>query len=158
MTRLWRVISAAFADEPLSTQGAWLFPGRWHAAGTRVLYCAQTESLARIERFVHLTEETGLDFVLLELALPPRARIEAIEDLDLPMRLAGWDDPESSVARSAGQWWIEHRDALGLSVPSVLSASERDIILRATSPAFAKLKVTSSTPFRFDPRMWRSAS
>lgn len=154
MKSVWRVVDARFADDPLSTEGSYRFPARWHKAGMRVLYCAQTESLARAERFVHLLQETDLAFVLFEFALPTGARIEKVEDL--PVDLAGWDDAASGVARAAGAWWIEHTKALGLSVPSVLSTSERDVLLRAASPDFRKIRVARRTRFRFDPRLFKA--
>lgn len=151
--RLWRVIAAEFRQTPLSTRGAFLTPGRWHSARSEVLYCAETESLARNERFVHLAQEAGLDFVLLELALPVAAVIERAEDLPVPMK--GWDDPSSAQGRAVGDWWIAHSSALGLSVPSALSTSERDVVLRRGSQDFGRVKVARLTPFRYDPRMFK---
>lgn len=150
--RLWRVIAAEFKRTPLSTRGAFVTPGRWHSAGSEVLYCAETESLAKTERFVHLTQEGGLDFVLLELSLPETAVIERAEDL--PISMKRWDDPTSAQGRVVGDWWLAHTTTLGLSVPGVLSTSERDVILRGDSPDFSSVKVAHRASFRYDPRMF----
>lgn len=152
MTNVWRVVFAEFAGDPLSTLGAFMFDGRWHSAGQHVLYTASTESLARLEKLVHLTQESGLDFVLLELALPEKAVIDRYEDLLL--QAPDWRDAESVKARDVGDWWLSHSTALGLSVPSVLSHNERDIILAKRSPLFDDIRVTSATPFRYDPRLY----
>lgn len=153
MTRLWRVIAAEFRRAPLATRGAFLTPGRWHSAGSEVLYCAETESLAKAERCVHLTQETALDFVLLELTLPAHAVIERAKDQ--PVSMQDWDDPASAQGRMVGDWWLAHTTALGLSVPSVLSTSERDVMLRRASPDFSAVTVARETSFRYDPRMFR---
>lgn len=129
-----------------------MFDGRWHSAGQHVLYTASTESLARLEKLVHLTQESGLDFALLELALPEKAVVDRYEDLIL--QAPDWRDAESVKARDVGDWWLSHSTALGLSVPSVLSHNERDIILTKRSPLFAEIRVTSATPFRYDPRLY----
>jgi RES domain-containing protein len=150
--RLWRVIAAEFKRTPMSTRGAFLTPGRWHSAGSEVLYCAETESLAKTERFVHLAQETGLDFVLLELSVPATAAIERAENL--PISMKHWDDPASAQGRAVGDWWLAHTSALGLSVPSVLSTSERDVMLRGDSADFSSVKVAHQTSFRYDPRMF----
>lgn len=152
MIRVWRVVFAEFADNPLSTLGAFMFDGRWHSAGQHVLYTASTESLARLEKLVHLTQESGLDFVLLEFALPEKAIIDRYEELLL--QAPDWRDADSVKARDVGDWWLSHSIALGLSVPSVLSHNERDIILAKRSPLFTEIKVISATPFRYDPRLY----
>ncbi|HEU0276236.1 MAG TPA: RES family NAD+ phosphorylase [Rhodanobacteraceae bacterium] len=154
MNPLWRVVRAEFAGDPLSTMGAYLFPGRWHSAGQHVLYAASTESLARNERLVHLAGEHDIDFVLLELALPEGAKVDAYEDL--PIQAPTWRAIESTQARGVGDWWIEHSTALGLSVPSMLSATERNVILARRSPLFAQVRVASATPFRYDQRFYPS--
>lgn len=155
MNPLWRVIRAEFANEPLSTMGAYLFPGRWHSAGQHVLYTASTESLARNERLVHLAGERGIDFVLLELVLPPDAQVDRHEDLLI--EAPTWREADSTQARGVGDWWLERSTALGLSVPSVLSATERNVILARRSPLFESIRVVRTTPFRYDPRMYPSA-
>lgn len=154
MSPLWRVIRAEFADDPLSTMGAYLFSGRWHSAGQHVLYTASTESLARNERLVHLAGERGIDFLLLELELPEAAKIDNYEDL--LVQAPTWRTIESTQARGVGDWWLGHSTALGLSVPSVLSATERNVILARRSPLFAEVRVARATPFRYDPRLYPS--
>lgn len=154
MSPLWRVIRAELADDPLSTIGAYLYAGRWHSAGQHVLYTASTESLARNERLVHLAGERGIDFVLLELALPDGAKIDRYEDLaiDAP----DWGAVDSTQARRLADGWLDHSRALGLSVPSVLSATERNVLLARRSPLFARVRIARTLPFHYDPRLYPS--
>lgn len=123
-----------------------MFDGRWHSAGQHVLYTASTESLARLEKLVHLTQESGFDFVLLQLTLPEQAVIDRYEDL--LQQAPDWRDAESVTARDVGDWWLSHSTALGLSVPSVLSHKERDIILVRRLPLFAEGHFRNAIPLR----------
>lgn len=152
---LWRVIRAEFAADPLSTMGAFLFPGRWHSAGQHVLYTASTESLARTERLVHVSEEQGLDFILVEMTLPSGADIDRYEDL--LVQAPTWRGVDSTEARGVGDWWLARSHALGLSVPSIHSTSERNVILARRSPLFDQIVVSRQMPFRYDPRLYPRA-
>lgn len=152
---LWRVIRREFADAPLSVEGAKSWPGRWHSAGTAVLYTASTESLALLERFVHLALELrSIPHIRLKLEVPPGAIVEAMETLtaDPP----DWRSDDPSSARAFGDEWARNAKSLGLSVPSVLCSSERNVLLSATSPQFADVKVLSADEFLYDERMWKA--
>lgn len=151
---LWRVIRREFADAPLSVEGAKSWPGRWHSAGTAVLYTASTESLALLEKFVHLALELrSIPHVKLKMALPPGAIVDEMESLaaDPP----DWRSDDPSAARAFGDEWARTAKSLGLSVPSVLCSSERNVLLRAASPLYEKLEIVSADEFLYDERMWK---
>lgn len=154
---VWRVIRREFADAPLSVEGTKSWPGRWHSAGTAMLYTASTESLALLEKFVHLALELrSIPHVRLKIELPPGAVVEEMESLatDAP----DWRSDDPSSARAFGDDWARNAKALGLSVPSVLSSSERNVLLRAASPLYGKLQIVSADEFLYDERMWKSES
>jgi RES domain-containing protein len=151
---VWRIIRKEFEHSPLSVEGAKAWPGRWHSAGTAILYTAASESLALLEKFVHLALEfRTIPHVKLCIELPADAVVENLEDIsEKPVNWRG-DDP--TAARAAGDRWARRSDALGLSVPSVLSSSERNVLLRATSPLYGQLRIRSSEEFLYDERMWK---
>lgn len=154
---VWRIIRKEFLHTPLSVEGARAWPGRWHSAGTAILYTASTESLALLEKFVHLALEfRTIPHVKLRIELPEGAHVEALEEVaKSPLDWRG-DDP--STARAFGDHWARHSGALGLSVPSVLSSSERNVLLRAASPQFEALKIVGAEEFLYDERMWKAES
>ncbi|UXI70012.1 RES family NAD+ phosphorylase [Tahibacter amnicola] len=153
---VWRIIRKEFAATPLSVEGAKLFPGRWHSAGTPILYTASTESLALLEKFVHLSlEYRTILHVKLEIALPDDAVVEQFEDQPHAAD-ASWEGDDPSTSRAVGDRWARHSSSLGLSVPSVLSTSERNVLLRANSPQFGQLQIVRAEDFLYDDRMWKS--
>lgn len=155
---LWRIIRKEFLRSPLSVEGAKAWPGRWHSAGTAVLYTASGESLALLEKFVHLALEfRTIPHVKLRIQLPDDALVENFEDV-AGDKSVDWRSEDPSAARAVGDHWARHSLALGLSVPSVLSSSERNVLLRAASPAFEQLQIVSAEEFFYDERMWKAES
>ncbi|MCQ4166294.1 RES family NAD+ phosphorylase [Tahibacter harae] len=151
---VWRVIRREFADAPLSVEGAKSWPGRWHSAGTAILYTASTESLALLEKFVHLALELrSIPHIKLKIELPPGAVVEEMESL--AAGAPDWRSDDPSAARAFGDEWARTAKSLGLSVPSVLSSSERNVLLRAASPLYEKLQIVSADEFLYDERMWK---
>lgn len=152
---VWRIIRKEFLSTPLSVEGAKAWPGRWHSAGTAILYTASTESLALLEKFVHLALEfRTIPHVKLRIELPADALVEECEDIATWQ--ADWRGDDPSATRALGDRWARQSEALGLSVPSVLSSSERNVLLRAASPQFAHLRVVSADEFLYDERMWKA--
>lgn len=153
--RLWRIIRKEFLRSPLSVEGAKTWPGRWHSAGTAILYTASAESLALLEKFVHLALEfRSIPHVKLCIQLPEEALVEQMEDV--AGKPVDWRSDDPTAARAVGDHWAKHSDALGLSVPSVLSSSERNVLLRAASPLYEKLEIVSADEFLYDERMWKA--
>lgn len=155
MKSVWRTIYAEFAADPLSTEGARLYSARYHTAGHELLYTAETESLSRLERLVHLTQERSIEMVLVEIALPGDAVIDVAESL--PCLKAPFSITDEKTTRELGDWWCDNSEALGLSVPSLHSTTERNILLARRSPLYRRLQVIRTVPFVFDARLVRAA-
>lgn len=150
---LYRITRACYAD--LSGAGAKFRHGRWHGAGQPVLYTAATVALAAVEYAVH-TGERPLDAVLLELEVPD-SEIETIED-----RLGGplpgnWAFVEKHT-RDLGRVWLESLSSIGLSVPSVVIPTERNVLLNPLHTEFRLVRERRRLPFFFDHRLFRSES
>lgn len=155
MKSVWRTIYAEFAADPLSTEGARLYSARYHTAGHELLYTAETESLSRLERLVHLTQERSIEMVLVEIGLPGDAVIEIAESL--PCLKAPFSIKDEKATRELGDWWCDNSQALGLSVPSLHSTTERNVLLARRSPLYQRLQVIRTVPFVFDARLLRGA-
>ncbi|MGH8148240.1 MAG: RES family NAD+ phosphorylase [Rhodanobacteraceae bacterium] len=155
MNSVWRTIYAEFATDPLGTEGSRLYSARYHTAGHEVLYAAETESLSRLERLVHLLQERAIDMVLIEIGLPDGAVIEMADLLPCPKTPFSINDQKAT--QELGDWWYDNSHALGLSVPSLHSATERNILLARRSPLYRELTVVRTVPFVFDARLVRGA-
>ena len=81
MTRVFRVLRAAYAARPFDGEGAYRYGGRWSSPGTRLAYTSEHQSLAMLEYFVHLDPEDAPDDLVLATADVPdnvsRKRIQA---------------------------------------------------------------------------------
>ncbi|MPZ20334.1 MAG: RES domain-containing protein [Luteitalea sp.] len=149
---VWRVISADFRASPLSAEGARRLGGRWNPPGVAVLYTASTEALAYLERFVHLGPELAESpHLMVKIEVPGNAL--SLERTALPTNWKAVPVP-ASVQAIGGKWVNEGR-ALALSVPSVLSESDRNILLNAAHAEYPKVRIVEKRPFVYDPRMWK---
>ncbi len=151
---VWRAIPLDFLATPLSAEGARRLGGRWHPPGSAVLYTANTEALAYLERFVHLGPELkDSPHIMLQIDVPNPAGVESVERTQLPTH---WKTvPTPAAVQAIGGRWVHEWRALALSVPSVISDSDRNILVNAAHPEYPTVRVVETKPFIYDPRMWK---
>jgi RES domain-containing protein len=125
------------------TSGAFLKPGRWHLAGTRIVYAAQHVSLAALETLVHAGGAP----------LPPRL-ITAIEMArSVAIEYAPWMELGDSQ-RFGSQWVREARTAV-LAVPSiVVQRMEMNFVLNPAHPGFRGISHGPAQAFTFPARLF----
>jgi RES domain-containing protein len=129
---------------PFDTAGAFLAPGRWHMAGTRVIYAAQHASLAALETLVHSGGRK----------IPPRTISRISIPGDLLPETADWMELPDS--QRFGDIWVRERRGAVLRVPSVVvNRMESNFVLNPAHPDFARIRADSSHEFEFDSRFFR---
>jgi RES domain-containing protein len=123
------------------TGGALKHRGRWHSAGTPVIYAAEHISLAALELLVHAGGKR----------IPPRVVTTVEVPSDLLIENCEWrDEPES---RRIGDEWVREGRSVLLKVPSIAAdRMESNFVINPAHPQFAGIKVIESRPFHFDPR------
>jgi len=128
---------------PFDTTGAFLVPGRWHSAGSRVIYTAEHASLAALETLVHAGGRK----------IPPRAVSRILIPDDLPSESADWMDfPDS---QRYGDMWANALRSAVLRVPSVVvNRMESNFLLNPAHPDFTRIQADSSGEFEFDTRFF----
>jgi RES domain-containing protein len=73
---------------------------------------------------------------------------------DLPRN---WNSiPWSSSTQELGTRWMQSLKYLAVLVPSVVIASEHNILLNPAHPEFPRIKIGSPAPFRVDPRLFQN--
>jgi RES domain-containing protein len=140
----WRLCRAPHAA--LDGEGARRFGGRWNSPGRPVVYLADHPALAVLEVLVHLDlppEDLPDDYVILRVMLAGES---------LPETTAPEPHP-----RAAGDAWLERRLVSVLRVTSAIVPQAFNLLLNPLHPEAAVAMVAESTPFRFDPRLWRGA-
>ncbi len=150
--RIYRLIKAKYADNPLDPQGAKLYGGRWNSKGIPAVYASDSIALAALEKLVHLHHNDALNyFVLCEIPLKDDAIMTLAEDT-LPK---DWrDDPLPSSTMAIGDEWLTSGKSLVLAVPSTVVPQQFNLIINPNHPDFGKLRKSMTIePFIFDCRL-----
>jgi RES domain-containing protein len=150
--RIWRICKAEHAATAFTGEGALLYPGRWHHAGTVVVYCSESRALAALEQLVHLhRNRLPPHFVCFGVEIPPDVAIREIRVDDLP---AEWRrHPGPLELRDIGTEWAESAGTVVLQVPSAVVPGEHNFLLNPRHPAISQLAIGRAEPFEFDERL-----
>lgn len=154
MITVYRIGKRKYAHDPLSGAGGLFVGGRWHHKGMRVVYCAQSLSLASLEFFVHFQRlEKAIALVSFAVEIP-QSLIEELPSSALP---SDWDAvPSTTSTADIGTDWLKSMRSAVLRVPSVLSAGEYNFLLNPIHSAADQIKIAAKNPHRYDSRLWES--
>ncbi len=123
--------------------GAFLYPGRWHLAGARVIYAAEHASLAALETLIHAGGRKMPPKAITRIRLPEELAIESAPWMEMPDSQAFGD-----------AWARESRTAV-LRVPSIAAnRMESNFVLNSAHPDFSRIHPGTSEQFLFDPRFF----
>ena len=153
--RVWRICKAEHAVTAFTGEGALLYPGRWHHAGTPVVYCSESRALAALEQLVHLhRNRLPPNFVCFGVEVPEDLDIREVQTPELPTE---WRlQPGPQELRDIGTQWAEQGETAVLRVPSAVVPGEHNFLLNPRHPDFSRLTISDPEPFEFDVRLLRS--
>ena len=145
---LWRI--SGF--DSLSGEGGLKFSARWHTAGHRVVYLAESPAGALIEYLVHLelNEKSWPRFYdLMQIAAPDGI---GVETLSLPAR----DDWKRlpGVTRGLGDEWLRSQRTSLARVPSAIMPNTWNYLLNPDHPEAAEIRIIEVTRAEYDPRLF----
>jgi RES domain-containing protein len=140
--RMHSIIADAF-----DTTGSFLNAGRWHKAGSHVIYAAQHASLAVLETLIHSGRRKIPQKAITRIQIPDRVAIEQ----------APWTDlPDSQVF---GALWLREMRTAVLCVPSVaVNRMESNFVLNPSHPDFARIQRDKPEFFEFDSRLFDASA
>ena len=147
MATYWRISN--FVD--LSGEGGRKASARWHTAGSRIVYLADSPTSALVEALVHLgvdSEDTPDSYTLLKISAPDSV---AVKTLDPP---AGWKQ-DLELTRSIGDAWLASKETPLARVPSAIMPYTWNFLLNPEHPDAAKVEVAEVIRERFDNRLVR---
>jgi len=131
------------AHDAFDSTGAFLQPGRWHVAGTRVLYAAEHASLAVLETLIHAGGRK----------LPPRSLTRINIPDDVVIESADW--AEVPASQLFGETWVREARTAVLRVPSVaVNRIESNFVFNPAHPDFMRITHEPAEPFVFNPRFF----
>ena len=150
--RVWRICKAEHAARAFTGEGALLYPGRWHHAGTPVVYCSESRALAALEQLVHLhRNRLPPHFVCFPVEIPDDLEISVVQVQDLP---PDWRaHPGPTELRDIGTRWAEAGATVVLQVPSAIVPGESNLLLNPRHSDFRRLVLGDPEPFELDERL-----
>jgi RES domain-containing protein len=127
------------------TTGAFLYGGRWHSRGNRVVYAAEHASLAVLETLIHAGGRKIPARLMARIQVPDGVSVESTRWVEMPDSQAFGD-----------RWLREGRSAV-LRVPSAaMNRMESNFVFNPAHPDFARIVIEESAEFVFDPRFSRA--
>ena len=146
---LYRITDDRYATD-LSGSGGLHTSGRWNRRGTPIVYLTEHISLAKLEVLAH---SPGLpqDRALVTVSLPDEASIIHINPATLPRNWQEW--PYLEELADIAERWITERKFWIMCVPSAQSPLEKNYLLNPLHPEHTTLKLVSTEPHPFDPRL-----
>ena len=151
--RIYRLTKAKYQETAFAGIGALRSAGRWHRAGTPVVYASDAPASALLEIIAH-TEAAALlahRYVLFAIDLVPARHLLVLEPSALP---ADWRAPLwPRSTQVIGTRWFEDADSVVLEVPSAVVPRQRNYLINPRHPRFEELRITGPAPFEIDPRL-----
>jgi RES domain-containing protein len=145
---LWRISGY----NALSGEGGLYHSARWHTAGHRIVYLAESPAGALIEALVQaeLNERSWPgNYDLMQIAVPDGLQVETLKVS------AGEDWKQSSGrSRGLGDEWLRSRRMALARVPSAIVPSTWNFLLNPEHPAAAEVRIVETTRATYDPRLF----
>lgn len=150
--RVWRLCGAQHREAAFSGQGGLYAARRWNERGHLIVYTATSRALAAVEYFVNLEPHQAPEDLLMAEAEVPDSLVQKLGFAELP---EDWFTLNNRDCRRVGTDWLKTRRSVGLMVPSVPVRGDWNVILNPAHPKFSRVKLIATTPFFYDPRMFR---
>ncbi|MGA3370401.1 MAG: RES family NAD+ phosphorylase [Terracidiphilus sp.] len=132
--------------DTFDSAGPFLQPGRWHSAGTRVIYAAEHASLAVLETLIHAGGRKMPPKVIARIHLPEELLIESAPWMEMP------------ASQLFGDAWAREARSAVLRVPSIaVNRMESNFVLNPGHPDFPRIHHDPPEEFVFDPRFFLAA-
>ncbi|MBV8674564.1 MAG: RES family NAD+ phosphorylase [Acidobacteriaceae bacterium] len=144
---LWRISKYS----SLSGEGGLRYSARWHSAGKRIVYLAESPAGALIEVLVHME--------LNEKSWPRHynlMRVTAPDDLETETIKVPGDDWRQSlrITREIGDEWLDSRRTALARVPSAILPNTWNALLNPARPTADQIRVVETIRAEYDPRLF----
>lgn len=154
--RVWRIATdtRAYAADDLSGAGAKATGGRWNRAGTAVLYCAATPSLACLETLVHLgSSSLPLNRYLVAIDIPEP--VWQVREILIPAALpAAWDaSPTGKASLDMGDEWLKSCRSAVMAVPSAIVPEDTVVLINPLHRDVVGITALKTRKWLYDPRL-----
>ncbi|MGV0848471.1 RES family NAD+ phosphorylase [Empedobacter falsenii] len=153
---VYRIEREKYIDDTLKGIGASKTKSsRWNSEYQRMVYTAESISLACLEVFVHLgnIETLPSDRLLVQIEIPDEI-IETCKILDVKDLPEGWNSkPPSEISQQIGDEFLRLEESAVLKIPSSIISLESNYLINPFHQDAKQIKVIANQPFIFDERM-----
>ncbi len=146
--RFYRIADSRHSPE--SGDGARFHGGRWNSPGRSVIYACETATGAMLEKLVHTNGRMPKHQVCVTYEAPNALKAISIE----PAAVPGWEKADMIASRASGDAWLASGESAILRVPSAVFSVEHNVLLNSGHQDFAKVRVVSIEPVRWDDRLF----
>lgn len=147
MASLWRISN----HSPLSGEGGLLYAARWHTAGHRIVYLAESPAGAMIEALVHLELDEAdwpRSYQLIQVEVPDSLKMETLK----PTPAKAWK-LSLAVTRRLGDEWLRARRSALARVPSAIVPETWNVLLNPEHDDAKQVRVLKTIRAEYDPRL-----
>lgn len=147
MPFLWRI-----SNYPsLSGEGGLHYAARWHTAGQRIVYLAESPAGAMIEALVHL-ELDEVDwphaYRLMQVEYPESLAVETLK----PTPARTWKTLPAATRKLGDEWLRSRRSALA-TVPSAILPETWNVLLNPEHGDAQQVRAVRTMRAEYDPRL-----
>ena len=152
MPTSFRIFKTKHTGSWADGEGAFRFGGRWNSRGARLLYTAESLSLAALEMLVNLNADELLEkysFAAVEFKENYILPVEEFRDLP-----NNWNVYPAPIAiQQIGDEWVRSMRSLVLKVPTAVVPNEFNYLINVEHKDFVKIKLGKPQKFGFDERL-----
>lgn len=145
----WRISN--YID--LSGEGGRIASARWHSAGQRIVYLAESPAVAMFEALVHLeydVDDFPDEFTLIRISAPDSLKVSFLDPFENP----DWRE-QPKFTRSIGDVWLASRGTPLARVPSAVVPQAWNYLLNPEHPDAKLVKIEEQSRERLDIRLSR---
>jgi RES domain-containing protein len=148
----FRICKTKYASTAFDGEGAFRFGGRWNSRGTRIIYTAESLSLAALEMLVHLDDDSMLfEYSYIPVQIPTDLILKVTDFRKLPKN---WNDSPAPIAlQKLGDDWAKSNVSAVLEVPTSIIPIEKNYLLNSFHTDFNKIFIETPQKFTFDKRL-----
>jgi len=152
MPSLWRISN----HRSLSGEGGLRYSARWHTAGHRIVYFAESPAGAMIEALAHLEldeKDWPRSYQLMEVEVPKALRVVELS----PGAGKSWRKSLAATRRIGDAWLRSGRSALA-RVPSAILPRTWNVLLNPDHNDARPVRIVRTIRAEYDPRLLPGAA
>ena len=149
---VFRICKTKYASTAFDGEGAFRFGGRWYSRGTRIIYAAESLSLAALEMLVHLDDDSLLlEYSYISVQIPTDLILK-VEDFRKQPK--DWNDSPAPIStQQIGDDWAKLQVSAVLEIPTSIIPIEKNYLLNPLHTDFVKIIIGTPQKFTFDKRL-----